>query len=113
MTLNDLAIILLVVATAYALWQHNNTSLIARAAVKRHCKKAGVQLLDENVIFKCMTVRRSAHSLFALQRQYKFEFSSIGDARYSGNIILIGPRVSSIELAPFKTPVAPTDIHDA
>lgn len=87
----------------YAIWQHNNISLLARAAARRYCEKEGVQLLDQNVILKRLRLARSRHSLFAIQREYLFEFSSVGDYRYKGSIIMIGYRMKDIQLAPFKT----------
>jgi hypothetical protein len=77
--------------------------LFARAAAKRHCDKEGIQLLDQNVILKQVTMCRSSNTLFALRRKYIFEFSSIGDYRYKGVIIMRGHYVENIELEPFKT----------
>jgi len=47
-------------------------------------------------------ITRSSQSLFALKRSYRFEFSTVGDIRYSGIIILKGLQVSHIELEPHK-----------
>ncbi|MFT5419641.1 MAG: hypothetical protein ACI9D5_000382 [Candidatus Endobugula sp.] len=91
------------IGLAYLIWQHNNISIIARNSVKRYCKEAGVQLLDQNIILKRLRIKISPHSLFALQRQYVFEFSSIGDYRYKGIIHLLGKRIERMELEPFKT----------
>jgi hypothetical protein len=93
----------LVCLLVFFVWQHNNISLYARAAAKRHCDKEGIQLLDQNVILKRIALCRSSNTLFALRRKYFFEFSSIGDYRYQGIIFMRGHYVESIELAPFKT----------
>lgn len=102
MTIYDIMLFTVFIFLAYAIWQHNNVSILARQAARQHCKEAGVQLLDQNVILKRMSICRSAHSLFAVQRLYTFEFSSVGDYRYKGNIIFVGKRMKMIELAPFK-----------
>jgi hypothetical protein len=102
MNIYDLLIISPFVIIAYGIWQHNNVSILARQAARKHCEQVGVQLLDQNILLKRMSIARSPHSLFALKRIYDFEFSSIGDFRYQGHIILLGKRIQGIELEPFK-----------
>ncbi len=102
MTITDLFLIAPFGIVLYFIWQHSNISLVARNAAKKHCEKEGVQLLDQTVILKGLSLRRSSRSLFALERKYIFEFSSVGDHRYKGHINLQGKRIESIELAPFK-----------
>ncbi len=102
MTLNDLFFVSLLTGVAYIVWLHINMSRIARNSARRYCEKMDVQFLDQNVILKRISIKRSSHSLFAFQRQYNFEFSSVGDSRYKGVITLTGNRVESIELPPFK-----------
>ena len=41
---------------------------------------------------------------FEFRRTYLFEFSSIGDRRYQGKLILQGMRLQSIELEAYKLP---------
>ncbi len=102
MTLNDLFLVSLLTGAAYVVWLHINMSRIARNAAKRYCEKVDVQFLDQNVVLKGISIKRSPHSLFAFQRQYHFEFSSVGDSRYKGVITLVGNRVKNIELPPYK-----------
>lgn len=102
MTLNDLLLIALIASLAYIVWLHTCISRVAIAAAKRHCEKEGVQLLDQNVVLKHISIKLSPRSLFAIKRRYAFEFSSVGDRRYKGYINLLGRRVENIELAPFK-----------
>ena len=79
MSIYDLIIFSVIAIFAYSVWQHNNISLLARAATKRYCEKEGIQLLDQNVILKRVGIVRSHRSLFAIKREYVFEFSSVGD----------------------------------
>ena len=103
LTIYDLIFFSIIAFSAYGIWQHNNISLLARAAAKRHCAKEGIQLLDQNVILKRIGIAKSHRSLFAIKREYAFEFSSVGDYRYKGDIIMHGNLLANIELAPFKT----------
>ena len=104
MTIYDLIIFSLCSLIVYGIWQHNNISLLAKAATKRYCEKEGIQLLDQNVILKRIGIVRSQGALFAIKRVYAFEFSSIGDYRYKGTTIMHGNLLAHIELVPFKTP---------
>lgn len=102
MNIYDLIAITPFIFLAYGIWQHNNISLLARSVAKRHCDQANVQLLDDNVLLKRLSICRSRHSLFAFKRLYRFEFSSLGDFRYQGNVTFVGKRMHHIELEPFK-----------
>jgi len=102
MTIYDLFLPSLIFLCCYAIWQHNNISIIAKTIVKRHCDNEGVQLLDQNIILERIRLAPSAHSLIACRRHYRFEFSSVGDYRYPGSITLLGKHIETIELAPFK-----------
>ena len=106
LTIYDLIFFSVIAFACYSIWQHNNISLFARAAAKRHCEKEGVQLLDQNVILKRTGITKSHRSLFAIKRKYAFEFSSVGDYRYKGSIVMHGKLLAHIELAPFKTPMS-------
>jgi hypothetical protein len=102
MTLSDLFYSFITLLALYAFWGHVNMSGIARACARKHCETMGVQLLDQNIILKKLSLHTSRHSLIAVGRLYLFEFSSVGDSRYQGTIKLIGNRVIAIELESFK-----------
>ncbi len=102
MTITDLFLATPLAIIAYFIWQHSNISYTARNAAKHYCNKEGVQLLDQTVILKGMSIKRSSRSLFSLRRKYGFEFSSVGDHRYKGCVYLYGNRVQDVELEPFK-----------
>jgi hypothetical protein len=103
MTLTHLFYGFIFILAAYALIQHANMSSVARAHARKHCETMGVQLLDQNIILRKLSLHGSRHSLIAIGRLYLFEFSSIGDTRYHGTIKLIGNKVITIELEPFKS----------
>ncbi len=103
MTIYDIIFWFVLAGIAYAIWNHNNISIIARRATKHHCDRVGVQLLDQNIVLKRIAIRPSANALLVLERQYRFEFSSVGDRRYKGLTLLLGNKVQHIELEPYKT----------
>jgi hypothetical protein len=103
MTLSDLFYSFVTLLALYAFWRHINMNGIAKTYARKHCETMGVQLLDQNIILKKLSLHTSRHSLVAVGRFYLFEFSSVGDSRYQGTIKLIGNRVMAIELEAFKS----------
>jgi len=88
-------LLLLVVALIYGLGSIRSKEL-ARSAVHAHCRKQGLVLLDDTVVLKRLALCRNGLGRVVLRRQYRFEFSSDGDLRYSGEVILSGRQVQAI-----------------
>lgn len=103
MTIYDLIFVFFLAGIAALIWQHAAISRRAYGAAKQHADKQGVVLLDQSVLLRKVRLVASRHSLFAIERQYKFEFSTVGDTRYRGSVIFNGPRLQKVELQPFKT----------
>lgn len=75
---------------------------IANAAGARSCKGHEVYFLDETVVLTRVRIRRNAAGRVALYREYRFEFTSDGAYRYHGKISLLGKRVVSTEMEPYR-----------
>jgi hypothetical protein len=75
---------------------------IALAAVKVHCHKMDVQLLDEYVALNALWPRRDELGKVKAWRSYQFEFTSTGDERYNGKLIMLGRAVISIQLGTYR-----------
>lgn len=69
---------------------------IARTAGERVCSEAGLQFLDDMVSTGLALERRT------LRRSYRFEFSDTGDRRLEGEVVLLGKRVESVTLEPYR-----------
>ena len=76
----------------------------ALQAVRRHCDKLDVELLDGNVAFRKLTLLPDARGRRRLARIYGFEFTVTGEQRHPGSIVMFGAQVGRIELAahPFR-----------
>lgn len=98
----DLVILFSLLLVVYLVWQHVNIRGFAMRSAIKACRKEGVQFLDQTIILRSLTIASSPHSLFALKRKFTFEFSSVGDSRYQGAIVVLGRRVVSCELEPYK-----------
>lgn len=102
MDFTELLFILLLAALA-GFWIDSLRALeTARNAGKRACDSAGVQFLDDTVTVTTLTLRRNTAGQMAIRRTYRFEFSDTGDNRLEGTLVLLGARVESVEMEPFR-----------
>lgn len=84
---------------AGAVWWHGQgVKAFALQKVRKYCEQHGLQLLDETLVLRRFWPARSEQGSIALRRQYRFEFSSTGEYRYKGRIVLLGYRVSSVQV---------------
>ena len=103
---------LTLLAALFLLWsREQQAKLQALTLVRRHCQQEDVQLLDDTLMLDSWRLRRlpklaliSADSNrqrpsgWQLMRCYRFEFSSTGDERYSGELVLAGRRLWRLQL---------------
>jgi hypothetical protein len=94
-------ILLITVLIAY-FWQSGQFKGHARQLVQQHCKTLNLQLLDEGMVIKNIRPIRSPGGSLVLRRSYQFEFSSIGDQRYKGLIVLEGFRLIDISFDAYR-----------
>ncbi|MCC6207921.1 MAG: DUF3301 domain-containing protein [Gammaproteobacteria bacterium] len=75
---------------------------LAREAGRRRCGEVGVTFLDDTVSLTRWRLRRDEDGRVAIWREFQFEFSSDGSARYGGEITLQGGRIRRIEMEPYR-----------
>ena len=75
----------------------------AITAGRKSCIDHGLQLLDDTVALSRLRLARDGSGRLVLARTYRFEFSDTGDNRRTGEIVLVGGRVESTLLDPFRT----------
>ena len=102
---NLLWLILLGTAGLY-LWRSGQFKGRARSLTLNHCKQLDLQLLDDSMVITALWPVRSAMGSLVFRRRYRFEFASVGDRRYQGELIMIGMRLVHIELETYKLPSA-------
>jgi hypothetical protein len=100
--LDDLLLIalLLGVSLYWISWQQARE--IALGAVRAHCLNLEVQMLDEYVAVSSTRLRRDSAGIMQVRRIFVFEFSSTGNERYNGTCIMLGRRVESIQMEPYR-----------
>lgn len=99
LALSDLLIIFALAAFVYLWWLGKAIKERAIPQVKQHCKKFNVQLLDDTIAQE--KTRLIWHNgQIRIKRQYCFEFTSTGEARYHGSISFINQTLEHINLDP-------------
>ncbi|MFZ2406936.1 MAG: DUF3301 domain-containing protein [Methylobacter sp.] len=100
--LDDLILIALLLG-AYLYWFIGQQAKeVALKAVRAHCLNLEVQMLDEYVALNGIRLKRDQAGKMRLQRTFLFEFSSTGNERYNGTCIMLGRRVESIQMEPYR-----------
>lgn len=77
---------------------------IALDAVQTHCRRLDLQLLDGYVALTGLWPKRDKHGKIRAWRAYCFEFSSTGNERYQGKIVMLGREIENIYLDPYREP---------
>ncbi|WP_333878972.1 DUF3301 domain-containing protein [Methylobacter sp.] len=100
--LDDLILIALLLG-AYLYWFNGQQAKeVALKAVRTNCLNLEVQMLDEYVALNSIRLKRDQAGKIRVRRVFLFEFSSTGNERYNGTCTLLGRRVESIEMEPYR-----------
>lgn len=87
-----------IMAVIYMFWnKQQQARVLASGVVRKHCDLQGLQLLDDTLTLESYQIKKRGAG-WVLMRSYHFEFSSTGDERYSGSVLLAGRRVEQLEL---------------
>ncbi|MCG6943393.1 MAG: DUF3301 domain-containing protein [Thiohalocapsa sp.] len=104
---------LLVVLIAGWLWLNTlRARELALAHARRACERAGVQLLDQAVALRSLSLRWTPQGL-RVRRHYGFEFSIAGVERRNGRVVLLGLALERLELDADTDSDAPGDTGEA
>lgn len=63
---------------------------------RQACARAGVQWLDQSVHLLAMRLRRGPDGWLGLERHFGFEYSTGGEDRHAGRIVLHGRRLTGL-----------------
>jgi hypothetical protein len=103
-SLANLLLLILVGVIAVYWWQSGLFKGRARELAIAHCRQLDLQLLDQSMVITALWPALSRDRKIEFRRTYQFEFSSIGDRRYQGQLVIQGMRLKSIELETYKLP---------
>lgn len=100
--LNDI-ILICFMCLAYGYWFNaQKVKEIALATVRDHCLAMEVQMLDGYVALNGIRLKRDKTGKMQVRRSFLFEFSSTGNERYNGYVLMLGRRVESIYMEPYR-----------
>lgn len=71
---------------------------LAVRGARRACERHGQQLLDETVLLEHLRPRRDRSGRMRLRREFSFEFSSAGEVRQHGTLVLFGGHIVDLQL---------------
>jgi hypothetical protein len=103
-SLINLLLLILAGVIAVYWWQSGLFKGRARELATAHCKQLDLQLLDQSMVITAIWPALSRSGKIEFRRTYQFEFSSIGDNRYQGQLVMQGLRLKSIDLETYKLP---------
>ena len=95
----ELAILIVVVAAVWLLWDNLKAREAANAAMRAACQAHGLLFLDDTVALESLKPARNADGHACLRRVYRFEYSDTGNNRRKGSITMMSDRVSQLDLA--------------
>ncbi|WP_339489073.1 DUF3301 domain-containing protein [Pseudomonas sp. EL_65y_Pfl2_R95] len=106
LTLGNIFVLMLLATAGAWLWHAHGLRERTLIKVKQYCEKADIELLDENVAFRKFALLKDGKGRKRIARVYGFEFTVTGEQRHAGKVIMFGPNLGSIELAPhpFREP---------
>jgi hypothetical protein len=100
--LDDIFLIVLLLV-AYLYWSTaQQVKELALKATRAHCLDMEVQMLDEYVALDGIRLKRDEAGKVHVRRSFLFEFSSTGNERYNGRIVMLGRQVESIHMEPYR-----------
>ncbi|MGB0468622.1 MAG: DUF3301 domain-containing protein [Pontibacterium sp.] len=83
-------------------WHSLKIKETALKHTRRHCKEMDLQLLDDSIGLRALWLKRDTGGRLRFWRTYVFEFTATGDDRYQGRIILLGRKITDIQLEPHR-----------
>ncbi len=83
-------------------WSAQRIKETAFRAANKACKEVELQLLDQSISLRALWLKRDEDGQIKIWRRYVFEFSSTGADRYSGRVIMLGRKITNVELPPHR-----------
>ena len=85
-------------------WQSGEYKGHALKLALAYCQQYDLQLLDQSMVIKGYWPKKSKRGIWVIQRTYNFEFTSTGQQRYQGKLVLEGLALDGIELEIYQLP---------
>lgn len=102
MTLGNLFWLFVAAFAIWYWWRAKAIKDFVLQAARRYCKTMDVMLLDDAIYLRGIWFKRDDKGQIRVWRRFLFDFTSTGEERYSGRVIMLGPRILHMELDPHR-----------
>lgn len=102
MTLGTLFWLFLAGFAIWYWWRAKAIKDFVLVAAKNYCKTMDVMLLDDAIYLRGIWFKRDENGRTRVWRRFLFDFTSTGEERYTGRIIMLGQRIVHMELEPHR-----------
>ena len=85
------------------LYQAFRVRELALQYTRRACDEAQIQLLDQSVSIRKLSLSKDAQGRWRVWRQYRFEYTTDGAARQRGHVIMLGMLPQALVMADHPT----------
>ena len=100
----NILLMLLVGFVLHYWWQSGEYKSRALAIALQHCQQLNLQLLDQSMVIRGYWPVRTESRLWVIRRTYQFEFTSTGQQRYRGSLVLLDFKLDSMNLDAYQLP---------
>ena len=111
LTLEALAWITFLAALFSFWWHSDRIKSLAMQRVYQVCKEQQLQLLDQTMVLKGISLKRNDAGIVGIQRRNEVEFTTTGEKRHRGCVKLLGNAILSLELEPYIIPESDHSLH--
>lgn len=94
----EISVLALLVALGWLWFDSLKARETALRAARAACAADGYLLLDDTVAIASLKPARNDEGRLQLQRSYDFEYSDTGNNRITGGIVLLGHRVTMLNV---------------
>lgn len=102
MTLGHLFWLFFVGFAVWYWWRAKAIKDFVLQAAGRYCKSMDVMLLDDAVYLRGLWFKRDDQGRLRVWRRFLFDFTSTGEERYTGRVIMLGNKILNMELEPHR-----------
>lgn len=101
-SVSEIVVLIVVALGGWLLFDALRARETATLAAREACRAQGLQFLDDTVQGARTRFARDAEGLLRLRRIFSFEFSDDGVTRRGGHVVLLGSRLESLQLDPYR-----------
>ncbi|WP_281648986.1 DUF3301 domain-containing protein [Parendozoicomonas sp. Alg238-R29] len=102
--LGDIFVLAVIATFAMFWWNSQTVRQLATRHAKARCKELDLQFLDGGISLNFKSIARSPSGSLVIRRSCTFEFSSTGEDRYQGEVLMLGNHLQEIRIPPHMLP---------